>query len=605
MKKNDLTVLSTRKDTQLAQCIISIMVKYHRVAVVGAKITDVSFCIQALINHARSIETKSNRNEFIFILKGDNTFDELTVAESIYFRERQFFGTRRRAILQQCIEAFDRFGLNLDLTSKISTLKREEKKIVESMRAYLLTPKYIISDDTMAEFGFNFTEKYIRIINDCVSREPASKTLYCTTRWEEAIKIADHIIVINNEKIEGTYDKPDVIKNPRQIVNELMGGHIAEAKNNDKNEDFEVLNTIFKGAEFLTSSFELGSTLEFIANNIRKTIDCLGCAVYLNSNDKAQGKVISYFDKNTAQSRIQINYDSIKRYFDQNKDVGVLYVSERDKDFSDFISHTNKTIKTLFGLPILLKSKKIGYLIIWYDNYYVYSEKQILILSAFTNEVAIIVETARLMNRSLLLQESHHRIKNNLQIIISLLYMQKAHMTLDNDAAMSDDVIKSMVNRVKSIAVVHDLLADTQNNQIVNARDLLLDVLGFYHCETISIQTDIEEVYIAQKSAVSIALIMNEIINNCIKHAFSGLSEDYDKRINISMHINEDDVIMIVKDNGVGMPGYFKDIKSLGITIMRMLVKQEFKGRLDIKVNGGTTVEITLPKGKVFSTFTY
>jgi two-component sensor histidine kinase len=95
------------------------------------------------------------------------------------------------------------------------------------------------------------------------------------------------------------------------------------------------------------------------------------------------------------------------------------------------------------------------------------------------------------------------------------------------------------------------------------------------------------------------------LINNCIKHAFCGFAIDDYKNIRISMKISDDNVILSVKDNGVGIHTDLEKISSLGMTIIKKLVEHEFKGRINIDVNEGTEVKIVLPKGRVFSTFIY
>lgn len=587
----------------LAEAITPIIEKNDCVAIVGAKVADVSLCLQTILDYAK-LKNRHWKNEYSFITRGNNAFDELTVAESIFFGCSDFFGTQRKAKFQLAESTLAEFGIQIDLKAKMQTLRSSDKKMVEVLRAYLSGSSIVVFEDTMSEVGFRYTEIFIRMIKRLGEAETPKKIVYCTTKWEDAIKIAYQIIVITNNRIQDVLDRDEVIKNPRILVRHLLGEHVSETGADDADTNyFEVLNTIFKGAELLSSSFELESALVFIAENIKKALECAGCFIYLRDLDDRESKVIAYSDDYTKQMGIDINYESVREYFNSNRENGVLYISDHDR-ICDFVLHDNN-VQSIFGVPILLKSIQIGYMIAWYDHYYVYSEKQLLILSAYTNEVAIIFETAKLMNRSLLLQESHHRIKNNLQMIISLLYMQKDQMKKNNEPLMTNDVIKSMVSRIKSIAVVHDLLTGTQNNQIVNARNLFLDVLGFYRCDGIKIITNIDEIYIAQKNAVSIALIMNELINNCMKHAFFGLPEDYHKTITITMTISDNVVFLSVADNGVGIKSEIEKIRSLGMTIVKMLVEQEFKGEIKVSANEGTSVDIVLPKGNVFSNFVY
>lgn len=224
-------------------------------------------------------------------------------------------------------------------------------------------------------------------------------------------------------------------------------------------------------------------------------------------------------------------------------------------------------------------------------------------LSTLANEISIMLETSRLMSRSLLLQESHHRIKNNLQMIISLLYIQKDQLGGDQGFAKAID---ATVGRVKSIAAVHDVLCgDTYGSGFLGLHDLTDCVLKMYQNTGIEFQSDIEELCVAQEVATSVVLVLNELLSNCFKHAFTGLDSDYPKHVLIRICTEGEHVCLRVQDNGVGLPTGGPKKQSLGMTILHALVENGMNGRIFFENDQGTAVTVELPICNYFTKHTF
>jgi len=192
-----------------------------------------------------------------------------------------------------------------------------------------------------------------------------------------------------------------------------------------------------------------------------------------------------------------------------------------------------------------------------------------------------------LKEKEILLKEIHHRVKNNLQIICSLLNLQ-AQKVKDEEAKKAFQYSKQ---RIFSMSLVHEQLyrsSDFSQIQMKQYIDQLIRELDHaYHISSkIKIQSNIEDVRLSIEVAIPCGLILNELLTNAIKHAFPNQNEG---KITVSLvrsgNLNE----LRVVDNGVGMPKsvHFEKTKSLGLNMVKVLVHQ-LGGDLKLKKRSGT-----------------
>ena len=202
---------------------------------------------------------------------------------------------------------------------------------------------------------------------------------------------------------------------------------------------------------------------------------------------------------------------------------------------------------------------------------------------------------ASLREKETLLREIHHRVKNNLQVVSSLLSLQSGYLQ-DGQAL---DIFKASQNRVNTIALIHTKLYQSENLTEIDYADFIKDLadslLKAYgrDAASIKVQTDVHDVSLDIDLAIPCGLILNELITNAFKHAFPGKK---DGEIRISMHKDGDGFILKVADNGVGfLTGVdFGNTESLGLQLVTILVKQ-LQGSIDIEEDGGTMFIVTFP----------
>jgi two-component system CheB/CheR fusion protein len=202
-----------------------------------------------------------------------------------------------------------------------------------------------------------------------------------------------------------------------------------------------------------------------------------------------------------------------------------------------------------------------------------------------------------------IVREVHHRVKNNLQVISSLLSLQ-AHFVHDKDAL---EMFKATANRIRSIAFIHEKLHQTDQPATVDfkayASDLANSLFGFHGLDAkkIALTMDIDDVSFHMDRAVPCGLILNELLTNAMKHAFPAGGKG-NIRVELKEHRDGPrkktrNYKLKVRDNGVGMSKTFHLGKttSLGMKIIQLLTKQ-IGGTVEMHRNHGTSFQITFPK---------
>jgi two-component sensor histidine kinase len=212
---------------------------------------------------------------------------------------------------------------------------------------------------------------------------------------------------------------------------------------------------------------------------------------------------------------------------------------------------------------------------------------------------AIALEKAQLVH-SALVQEMHHRVKNNLQTIAMLLRLQMG----EKKELSPEDVLKETINRVLSIATVHEILSEAGVDK-VGTLDLIKRVAATVSSNMVNPEADItvivsgDNVELASQRATSLALIANELLQNALEHGLSGRERG---QVSITLIHRYRQLRLRVEDDGHGLPPDFDPEigLGLGLDIVRTTVTEDMRGKFFIglhKRGPGTRVQITLPMG--------
>lgn len=196
-----------------------------------------------------------------------------------------------------------------------------------------------------------------------------------------------------------------------------------------------------------------------------------------------------------------------------------------------------------------------------------------------------------------LLQELHHRVKNNLQILSSILGLQSQQLT-DQNALQA---VKSSEGRINAMALIHRKLYATEQNRTINLKDYTTDLTTYlvhaygYYGKEFKLNLSLQEIQLDVDKAIAIGLIMNELVSNAFKYAYIDHPDPA-----LSIEINKTggkELEVIISDNGNGyLPK--KDAKntSFGLKMVNMLM-EELNGKYEVDVVGGTRYHLQIPVG--------
>lgn len=196
--------------------------------------------------------------------------------------------------------------------------------------------------------------------------------------------------------------------------------------------------------------------------------------------------------------------------------------------------------------------------------------------------------TQSLREKEILLKELHHRVKNNMQVISSILNLQSSYVK-DNYAY---NLLKECQNRIKSMAFIHESLYQSKNLEFVNFSEyvsvLCKNLINSYtiHTRKIKLVLTLSDLMLSIDSSIPCGLIINEIISNSLKYAFL---DDRDGIIFVTLETKDKKISLTVGDNGIGIPDNvnIKDTQTLGLQLVNTLVEQ-INGTIVMSRKNGT-----------------
>ncbi|MEO8235211.1 MAG: sensor histidine kinase [Flavobacterium sp.] len=201
-----------------------------------------------------------------------------------------------------------------------------------------------------------------------------------------------------------------------------------------------------------------------------------------------------------------------------------------------------------------------------------------------------------LIEKETLLKEIHHRVKNNMQLVISLLKIQASDTNLQN----IENFIEISENRIRSMALIHEFLYESDNINYINFENYLKRLCAsisasFSGLSHIKIETFVEQTNFDIETAIPLGLIINELVLNAYKHAFIGKNQGI---IKIKLLQKNKLYQLIIHDDGLGINQAKMTGKSTGLKIVKLLVSQ-IRGIIEIENNLGTTFTITFTEIKI------
>ncbi len=207
-----------------------------------------------------------------------------------------------------------------------------------------------------------------------------------------------------------------------------------------------------------------------------------------------------------------------------------------------------------------------------------------------------VTELKRAEERTTLLREIHHRVKNNLQVVSSLLGLQSRSIPDEQTRRM---FLESQ-NRIHTMALIHERLYQSDRLSEIDSSEYIRQLAGHLFrsygvsSSRVRLVTEIDDLPLTMDTAVSCGLIINELVSNALKHGFPG---GRGGELRIKLRRSEDgDIQLVVSDNGIGLPENVNlwSARSLGLRLVRTLADQ-LGATVDVRSTGGVETTLTFP----------
>jgi two-component system, sensor histidine kinase PdtaS len=355
----------------------------------------------------------------------------------------------------------------------------------------------------------------------------------------------------------------------------------------------------------------------------KKAKDQIGQIIALNNLAKVKltngsiSKAEQYLDES---ERLTVSVGSIE-YLKQNLELKVR-LNEIKKDYPKAFNYSQRLIAVKDSLLNKEKAEGLLNMQIRYETeqkeqqiILLEKEKELQIAKLKANStwiqglfisagllvvvILLILNQYRLSQRSknkveFLLKELNHRVKNNLQILSSLLSLQSQQLTDENAL----NAVKSSEGRVNAMALIHKKLYTDNQNQQVNIKEYILELVQYltqsygYFNKGFNFLLNAEDIQLDVDKAIRLGLIINELVSNVFKYAYTNQSNPVLK-LNLKVEKNKN-IILEVIDNGYGMPENFDSSKTFGLKMVKTLTK-ELRAKLNMYSDQGTHIILTIP----------
>jgi PAS domain S-box-containing protein len=367
---------------------------------------------------------------------------------------------------------------------------------------------------------------------------------------------------------------------------------------------------------------------EKIDSEINKALQSIGefaavdqSYVVLYGPDKTEMSMTHEWCSNTASPLISSNQDLLVKdhnwHTTQIDSRETIYISDRSEipstagPFLKALESRGST--SLIHVPIAYGGKAFGFVgLESQQKDKTWSVDIIVLLRMVGDILANALErkqveeklNSSLKEKEVLLKEIHHRVKNNMQVISSLLNLQSSRIKIPEILEM----FKESQDRIRSMSLIHERLYQSADLAQIDfshyIQNLAVHLFQSYRIkpETVVLKTDVRDVSLDINRAIPCGLIINELVSNSLKYAFPQVKDADTKKakkgeINIRLIANDGKVTLLVKDNGIGLPEDLdiETAESFGLQLVTTLVSQ-LNGRISIKRKPGSSFKITFDK---------
>lgn len=380
------------------------------------------------------------------------------------------------------------------------------------------------------------------------------------------------------------------------LIGELAAGALVKVQLLDKQtRQIEEMRALAQVSEVVTSPQYLDDILNVVTEMAAKTMDAAVCSIFLLDETEKYLELCST-ERTTAVYQnhppLPISQGVIGMVARTGQPIYVADVRSDPRYLRQEMARQGGLV-SLLSVPLSVRDRVIGVLNCYTAVPHLFSEEQRAFFFTLANQTALAIENAWLVTNTAVVREMHHRIKNNLQTVAMLMQMQLP----DADRLNTQQVLETNIHRIHTISAVHEVLSE-RGFRLVDVKDVLERIT----CMTIesmtapaqAIQLNVvgETLTLPSRVATSLALVVNELVQNALEHAFK---ERQHGSVEISLGRSPDELIILVQDDGIGLPAELP--ASLGLEIVETLVNEDLHGRIKFnRLAQGTEVSIRIPR---------
>jgi two-component sensor histidine kinase len=355
------------------------------------------------------------------------------------------------------------------------------------------------------------------------------------------------------------------------------------------------LSAISEVSKTITSNLYLEEILQLIVAMTARTFNFKICSIMMLDEDRRELVIKATQSKSAAyvsKPNLKVGESVAGRALQQGKVLTIMDVKRAPEyRFPDIAE--KEGLCSMVCVPLRSRERSIGVLNCYTGRPHVFSPQEIDSLRTLANQAALAIENAKLMVRSAIIQEMHHRVKNSLQTVASLLRIQM-HRTGEGTP---EEMLRESINRIISIAAVHDLLSKEDLDQ-VSLREVAETIMTLTGKSLLRPGQDVRmlvvsdsEVSLPSHRATTMALILNELIQNAVEHGF----RDRDCGC-LEVRIREapPNIVVEVENDGDPVPTDFdpRKTRSLGLQIVESLAQNDLGGRFSLRTEEKTRATV-------------
>ncbi|MFQ5854683.1 MAG: sensor histidine kinase [Anaerolineae bacterium] len=378
------------------------------------------------------------------------------------------------------------------------------------------------------------------------------------------------------------------------LIADLAAGALERARlYDDLRRQVRELSALAEASQTLTGPMYLDEMLQVIVEMTARTMNAADCSLALIEDGRLHLRATQH-PREGIPEEVAIG-EGLMGHVATTGETLIISDVTRDPWAAKSDWAVKHGLVSMLAVPLQVRERIIGVLACYTDTPREFSSDDVKLFSTLANQTALAIENAQLAVKAVVVQEMHHRVKNNLQNIAMLLRLQLG----DTKTAGAQQALTESINRILSIATVHELLS-REGLRWVDVDEMAQSVARSVAQNMSAGERGIQVVVTGTKTSIpsqpatALALIINELIQNALEHAFRGRSGG---QVEVNVDTNDDHITLQVLDDGGGLPPAFDPQVdgNLGLELVRTLARDDLDGAFEMTSDNGTRAVVRIP----------